>query len=225
MRVSAIIPCFNAARYIGEAVESVLAQSHPVDEIIVIDDGSTDASAAAISTFGARVMLLGQPNLGMCRTRNRGVEASKGDIIAFLDSDDLWTRDSVARRLDALADDVRLAYCYGGVEQFFSPDLDERKRASLDHAAARGGRLAGSTLIRRAAFAKVGLLNPDLASGEMLDWMARADRAGLRGAEVADIALRRRIHAGNSVYKTAQYRADSLRALRGIVAARKLAPR
>ena len=89
-RVSVIVPTFNRAGPLAEAIDSVLAQEDVAFELIVVDDGSTDATAAVLSGYGDRLTVIRQPNRGVSAARNRGVAASRGDLLAFLDSDDLW---------------------------------------------------------------------------------------------------------------------------------------
>ena len=88
--ISAVIPAYNRGALIGRAIESVLAQSRPPEEIIVVDDGSTDDTAERVRAFGDRVRYVFQPNGGGAAARNRGVEEARGEWIAFLDSDDTW---------------------------------------------------------------------------------------------------------------------------------------
>jgi glycosyltransferase involved in cell wall biosynthesis len=115
MKVSAIIPTFNRKTYLRRAIESVLAQTVPVDEIILVDDGSTDGTCDAVKTwYGSRVRVIRQDNTGVSGARRRGIQESHGEWIAFLDSDDEWTPDRNARFLDAaqhLAADV--AWIFG----------------------------------------------------------------------------------------------------------------
>jgi glycosyltransferase involved in cell wall biosynthesis len=87
--VSAVIPSYNSARYLAQAIGSVQAQRRPVDEIIVVDDCSSDDSARLAASLGARCLSTGK-NGGPARTRNVGVQAARGDVIAFLDADDWW---------------------------------------------------------------------------------------------------------------------------------------
>jgi glycosyltransferase involved in cell wall biosynthesis len=98
-RVSVIIPAYKAARTISRAVASVLAQTRPAQEIIVIDDGSPDDIAEALAPFGSAVTLLRQPNGGAASARNRGIEHSTGDFIAFLDADDYWEPEKLKTQL------------------------------------------------------------------------------------------------------------------------------
>ena len=111
MRVSVVIPAFDGERFLSDAVASVRAQECPIHEIVVVDDGSTDGTAELAERLGARVVQ--QQNEGPAAARNRGVEASDGDVIAFLDCDDLWTDGSLARRLDALESDPELQVVLG----------------------------------------------------------------------------------------------------------------
>ncbi len=102
-QVSVIIPTYNAARYITEAIDSALAQTHPVAEILVIDDGSTDDTEARVRHYGGRVRYFHQPNSGVASARNRGLEEARGDVIAFLDADDVWHPEKLRIQLTALA--------------------------------------------------------------------------------------------------------------------------
>lgn len=102
MRVSVIVPCWNAADFIAETLASVLAQTQPPAEIIVVDDGSTDASAEVVARFGDRVRLLTGPHAGLNVARNRGLAASIGEQVMFLDADDVLTPGALAGLAGAL---------------------------------------------------------------------------------------------------------------------------
>lgn len=95
-RISVVIPTFNRAETIGEALESVLSQSSPADEVIVVDDGSSDGTAEVLARYGDRIELLRQKNAGVSAARNAGVASAKGEWVAFLDSDDIWTPERLA---------------------------------------------------------------------------------------------------------------------------------
>lgn len=105
--VSAIIPMFNAESYIAETIESVNSQTYPNVEIVVVDDGSTDASYTLVQelvlTSRFPITLINQVNSGVSASRNRGVESSRGELIAFLDSDDLWKPSKLVKQLNLLA--------------------------------------------------------------------------------------------------------------------------
>jgi len=105
--VSVIIPSYNCARYVCEAVDSVLAQTSPADEIIVVDDGSTDDTRARLEAYRDRTVYIEQPHSGVARARNRGIEDSSGTLIAFLDADDRWLPEKLERQLEHLASHAR----------------------------------------------------------------------------------------------------------------------
>ena len=125
-RVSVIIPAFNAARYIGEALESVFAQTLPADEVIVIDDGSTDDTVSEATRFP--VKLLSQKNRGSAAARNAGVHASRGGLLAFLDADDLWMRDKLKLQRAFLDSQRQSEAVFGMVRNFISPELPAQVR-------------------------------------------------------------------------------------------------
>jgi glycosyltransferase involved in cell wall biosynthesis len=102
MKVSTIIPAYRAAKTIGRAVDSLLSQVRPPDEIVVVDDGSPDNLPDALAAYGNRVRLIRQPNGGAASARNRGIEAAEGDLIAFLDADDYWEPTKLQRQLAVL---------------------------------------------------------------------------------------------------------------------------
>jgi glycosyltransferase involved in cell wall biosynthesis len=104
--VSVVIPCFNAASFLEETLRSVLAQTHAPVEVIVVDDGSTDGSAAVAAAFGPKVHVITQENRGESAARNVGMDHCRGDWIAFLDADDVWQPDKLERQLAVAADDT-----------------------------------------------------------------------------------------------------------------------
>ena len=99
--VTVVIPCFNAAPFLRATLESALNQSHAPCEVLVIDDGSTDQSAAIAASYGPPVRVISQANQGESVARNRGIEEARGSWIAFLDSDDLWMPEKLERQLTA----------------------------------------------------------------------------------------------------------------------------
>lgn len=222
--VSVIIPCFNAAPYLAAAIDSVLAQTRVPVQIIVIDDGSDDGSADIAAGYGAALECHRQPNQGIAATRNHGLRRARAALIAFLDADDLWPADSLARRVAALDADRDLDVVYGAVDAFASPDLPPDEAAALRlPAPGTAGRLAGACLWRRSAFERVGDFSMRYGVGETLDWFARAGECGLRVGALDGTVLRRRLHGANTVRKTERLQADYLHLLRASLQRRRAA--
>ena len=106
--VSVIIPSYNAARYVAEAVASALAQTYQPLEIILINDGSTDDTEEVILPYVGKVRYFYQPNRGLSVTRNRAIALARGELIAFLDADDVWLPEKLARQVDCLTQNPRV---------------------------------------------------------------------------------------------------------------------
>lgn len=208
--ISVIIPCYNGEAFVADAIGSVLTQELAAREIIVIDDGSTDSSVAQVARFGSAVRLLRGPHRGIAAARNRGLAAAEGELIAWLDADDLWEPEALHVLAEALAADRALAGVYGMVEQFSTESVAVRRQVPSERTAARR---AGTMLLRRSACALVGGFDESLTLGEMIDWISRAEGEGLRLAPVERLVLRRRIHDGNTTILRRTAQADYLRLL------------
>lgn len=212
--VSVIIPCHNYAHYLPSAIESVLAQDSPALEIIVVDDGSTDGSAALAGSYGSPVKVLSQARQGIGGARNSGIAVASGELLGFLDADDIWPPESVTVRLEAFRKNLEIECVFGRVEQFLCPNLNDEARAKLHcPAGLMNARFAGTMLIRKDSFARVGPFNTDLRVGEMMEWIVRLQDSGVRTAAVDGLVLQRRIHASNTVLSSGASKRDYLRAL------------
>lgn len=113
IKITAVIPAYNAEKYIGRAIDSILRQTHPVDEILVVDDGSTDNTADVVRSYGDKVKLLSQENGGVSAARNAGIQAAAGDWIAFLDADDEWLPEKTALQVKLLNKNSNLVWMCG----------------------------------------------------------------------------------------------------------------
>ena len=113
-RVSAVVTAYNSEAYVAEAIESVLKQTRPVDEILVVDDGSTDSTGQIVAQFGNRgVKYLYQDNSGVSSARNLGIQTATGDFIAFLDADDIWLDEKNRIQVEYLSAHPRVALVSG----------------------------------------------------------------------------------------------------------------
>jgi glycosyltransferase involved in cell wall biosynthesis len=111
--VSVIIPSFNSRLYIGDAIRSVLDQDYPKLEVIVVDDGSTDGTPDEARRFGERVLVLEQANAGPAAARNLGVAVAKGELIAFIDADDIWVPGKLTAQVEYLGDHPEVGVVFG----------------------------------------------------------------------------------------------------------------
>jgi GT2 family glycosyltransferase len=139
-QVSVVIPAYNAARYLAETLQSVSGQSSPPGEVIVVDDGSTDATVEIAGSFGARVVAL--TNAGPSAARNAGMNAASGEYIAFLDADDLWVPEKLAVQFSALQSYRRPAFSFTDYRMFDEQGL--RRRASELRGTAAFRKVAGN---------------------------------------------------------------------------------
>ena len=198
MRVSVIIAAYNAEAYIGEAIESVLGQTVPPDEVIVIDDGSTDGTHSVLDRFGSRIVALTQANSGQAVAVNKGLATARGELIGFCDADDLWTSRKLDMQLALLDHDASVEAVFGKVQQFVSPDVPEEHRTRLAPAIEiMPGELKQCMLIRRAALDRIGPFDETLPATFFIAWLGRAKQNGFKIAHVDDIVVRRRLHLGN----------------------------
>jgi glycosyltransferase involved in cell wall biosynthesis len=193
MRISGIMAVYNTERYVALALDSMLAQTLPPHEIIVVDDGSTDGTPDVLRTYTPRVRVIRQPNCGPSRAFNVAIAAATGDAFAFLDADDLWVPEKLQIQCAALSDDVEAVF--GAVQQFASPDLDpEITRSYVVPTDPQPGITKTALLIRRSAFERIG---PFFEEGEFVDWYARASVLGLRSRMLSEVVTMRRHHPGN----------------------------
>lgn len=118
VRVTALIPTYNSERYIRETVESVLVQTYPIHEILVVDDGSTDRTQDALSPYGDRIRYIKQINAGPPAARNRGLALATGEWIALLDSDDLWVPTKTERQIEYVQQHPQCGLVYTDMKTF-----------------------------------------------------------------------------------------------------------
>ncbi len=223
--VSVVIPCRDCERYLGAAIESVLEQTWPSHEVIVVDDGSTDRSVEVARGFGDAIRLLSQRTAGAGAARNAGLELARGRFFAFLDADDLWPPDSLAARMQAFARDPGSELVAGMAVHFMSPDLDPSSRRLVRLPEGPSfARLPGTMVIRREPFERVGGFPTGLVAGEAMDWVMRADEAGVRSSAVDRVVLRRRLHLGNIGRTSPCRQSDYLRVVKAALDRRRAGP-
>lgn len=213
--VGVVIAVRDGARYLGEALDSVLAQDPVPDEVVVVDDGSTDDLASVLERYPAPVRYVRQEPMGIPIALNRGIAECRADVLAFCDADDLWTPGKQAAQIAALHADPDCEGVTGQVQQFVSPELATDRVVRNLHDRAMPARLLGAMLLRRDAFDRVGPFDEGLAHLANLDWFSRADQRGLRLCSVDTIVLLRRVHDANlGLLDRSGARTDMLEVLR-----------
>jgi glycosyltransferase involved in cell wall biosynthesis len=197
--ISCIIPVYNGEHYLREAIDSILAQLYRPLEIIVADDGSTDGTHAVIATYSNQVRYLSQPNRGPAAARNLGLRAALGDFVAFLDADDLWHSEKLARQMAQLQKRPEVDLCFAGYRNFWMPDLAEEEGRFRDHPLSRpqGGWCIGTLLARRAAFEKFGHFDEHAHEFENMIWFLSAAGEGAVIELLPDVLMDRRLHPNN----------------------------
>lgn len=197
LSVSVLIPVYNAAPYIVECLESVLEQSRQADEIIIIDDGSTDQSLNKLAPYAQHplIQVHTRENQGVGHTLNEALDLASGDLIAFLDADDVWVPHKLRQQVAYLQHQPALDACFGYVRQFISPDLPPAIQAGISCPShPQPGWLKQTMLIRRSAFDKTGLFNTAYHTGDFVEWFIRAKEAGLRYDMLPNTLTLRRLH-------------------------------
>jgi glycosyltransferase involved in cell wall biosynthesis len=206
--ISLIIPIYNGAQHLPAALASARAQTRPPDEIIVVDDGSTDDSAA-LARAQPDVRLLTQANAGPGAARNAGLAAAQGGLLAFLDQDDEWLPEKLARQLDCLQAHPEVMYVLCHQHWYLEPGQPPPAWVRPERLEASQTGFAPSTLLaRRAVFAQVGLFDPALRLASDMDWFFRANDLGVPMQHLPETLVRRRIHASNQSATTEAYQAE-----------------
>jgi glycosyltransferase involved in cell wall biosynthesis len=192
--VSVIIPAYNCETFITEAVESVMRQEYKPLEIIIIDDGSTDGTAAQVTKLGEGIRHLYQSNRGPSGARNRGIGMAEGEVIAFLDADDYWPVNKLEMQIDCLNKDPRLDIVLGRIQCVGELTEADRRIVFEGPDNTMMNVCLGSGVFRRSVFDKVGLFDESLRHYEDHDWFLRAREEDVSMLILEDITLCNRRH-------------------------------
>jgi glycosyltransferase involved in cell wall biosynthesis len=208
MRVNVIVPCHNGARFLGEALKSALQQTHSDTTVLVVDDGSTDETGRIARGFGDRVSVIRQPKSGVSAARNRAIDATDGEYVAFLDADDRWHPDKLSRQLALMSDHPQYGLVHTAIRHI---DAASRVIGRPDNALCRRntqGDCVARLLSRNTIATSSVLLRRDLLRGERFrtdmaaaeDWdlwlrLASRTRFGCVDEELTDY----RFHDSNTV--------------------------
>lgn len=216
--ISVIIPVYNAESFLAEAVQSVQEQTFKASEIIIVDDGSTDQSLKLARSLEPHVTVYSQANQGAAAARNFGVNVSQGNLLAFLDADDLWELDKLEKQLKVLYEFPELDMVFGHMQQFYEnrtvTNTENKILAGLSHE---------TLLIWKDNYMRVGQLETKWKVGEFLDWYARAKDLGLKDMLLPDLVAKRRIHDNNFGIREKNASHDYLKVIKASLDRRRLA--
>lgn len=194
--VSVIIPVYNAGPYIREAIESILRQTYKPIEIIVVDDGSSDHSAAEVKTFD-NIRYEYQDNGGPSKARNVGISLSQGEFIGFHDADDICTSNRFSEQMDVLLSDKAIEVVYSRIQNFLDVNADAPIFLKTNELMKPRMGFVSSALMRKSVFEKVGFFNEEIKIGEDIDWMIRAEDCSVCASTIPEILVQRRLHQTN----------------------------
>lgn len=211
--ITAAIPVHDGEAYLAEAIESVLAQTVPCGQLVVVDNASSDRSAEIARGY-ERVELVSEPQLGIGPARNAALAAARGDYLAFLDADDLWVPDKTARQLAAFEADPELGLVFGHVQQFASPDLEAGAVGLNLPSEPQPGLHIGAMLAARAAIEAIGPWPERVEVSDGLAFLLRAKELGLRHAMLAETVAMRRVHGANHSLRNQDRRKEFARVLK-----------
>jgi glycosyltransferase involved in cell wall biosynthesis len=210
--ISCIVPTHNGARYLGQTLDSLVAQTWRPLEILVVDDGSTDESAAIAAAFGAPVRVTTLAAGNPVVARNHGIRSARGEFLSFLDHDDLCNPEKLALQMAAFEADPALDVCVGMVQRFHQPT---ERHPRLPVGAPVPGYLTITMLARRRAFERTGLLDPSCFYSDSAEWFLRAHERGIAVRLLDATLVYHRDHAGSrSVTHGEEARRDFLRLIK-----------
>ncbi|MDX6637121.1 MAG: hypothetical protein QOJ01_632 [Solirubrobacterales bacterium] len=220
--VSVVIPVYNGERFLAEAIESVLAQNYEPLEIIVVDDGSTDGSAAIAERYP--VILLRGLNRGRSQARNAGIEAASGELVGFCDADDVWLGERLNLQVRHLLDHPEEGAVACMMEVFVEPGIERPRWLRGVLAETRRSLMPSALLIRREVLDRVGGFDPRFEVGEDGDLMLRMKESGVRMGSVDRVLFRYRIHDANSLHDREHHRKALFRVIHESVKRKRRLP-
>jgi glycosyltransferase involved in cell wall biosynthesis len=197
--ISCIVPVFNGENYLAEALESILAQTYRPIEVVVVDDGSTDGTAAVAARYGDRIRYVRQDNGGAPTARNLGLRMAVGEFVAFLDADDLWHPEKLERQMACFEARADLDLCVTHLQRFWVPQLEAEQKRFQDHRYSEvlPGYVTVTLLARRALFDSVGCFDTSRRVGDPMDWFLRAGEKGAVMELLPDVLVYVRMHENN----------------------------
>lgn len=195
--LSIIVPAYNARPFLADALECIPQQGYKPVEVIVVDDGSTDGTGDVATTFGGEVTCVRQDNQGAAAARNHGLRLARGEMIAFIDADDLWPQGTLKELATYLRNHPKTELVVGRVQYMRSAARVNGKHQFEPYADPCLALNLGAALFRREVFDRVGQFNEGLRSSEDIDWFMRAREHGTTMFFLDRVTLFYRRHDSN----------------------------
>ncbi len=209
--VSIVIPAYNAAAYVRDAVDSALAQTYAEKEVIVVDDGSTDGTAKVLAPYrdAGVIVYIHQENKGLSAARNAGIRAAKGEFVALLDADDIFLPNKIERQAAYLLAHPECGVCYCDIYHFYEEEPD--KMLKLDYCYYSGDEVLPhllrmnfinplSVVLRKSEIDRVGLFDESYRRSEDWEYWMRLVRHGVRFEHLPEILAKYRMRKASMSY-------------------------
>jgi glycosyltransferase involved in cell wall biosynthesis len=198
-RISVVIPVYQGERFVAQAIETALAQDRAPDEVIVVDDGSTDGSGQIARAHP--VTYIRQANAGVATARNAGLEAATGDYIAMLDQDDVWEPHKLRVQLACLQEHPDVGWVTCRTRWLLEPGTQMPPWARPEwFEEPQYAFITSAMLARRRTFEAVGGFDTSYVQGSDTDWLVRARDAGVPKTTIEEVLVHRRLHGANNSY-------------------------
>lgn len=195
MEYGVVIPAWNAERTIADTLNSVLQQTLPPSEIIVVDDGSDDETVSVAKSVSGLIQVITQDNHGPGRASSNGIRRLSAPLVALVDADDLWLPNKMARQIEVFEKNPQVDLVYCQMRQF------RHGSDNLNTGEIRNGPNRSNSVLRRDVFLSVGgIIDPPGNRGDVIDWMARFRENGHREIEIKEVLALRRIISGSMSY-------------------------
>lgn len=196
--ISCIVPVYNGERFVAEAIDSIISQTYAPIEVVVVNDGSTDGTAEVLGRYGDRIRVIHQENAGQATARNVGLEASTGPLVAFLDADDLWVPEKLARQMEWMEEHPEAWLCGCLMQNFWVEEMAAEAEAMRESEYARPFPATWQGILaKREIFDKVGRIDTGATYADVREWMHRARTMGYDTGRIDEVLVKRRIHQDN----------------------------
>jgi len=195
--ISVIIPVFNGELFIADAIHSVFAQKYEPLEIIVVDDGSTDGTAELVKSIPGNLRYFYQENAGVAKARNKGLEMAKGDLIAFIDADDVWVKNKLEIQRNLIKSNPAAEIVLGCLVQKPFISIEDLYQLDIQKETGIFASQLGCALIKKHVFEMAGGFDEEMKLAEDVDWLNRTREANIHIMVHKEIVQFYRMHGNN----------------------------